>query len=432
MDQPSLPASLWRDTAPALDLDFPALAGDETCDVAVVGGGYTGLHAAIAFADLDLRVILLEAGSPGHGASGRNGGVVSAKFRRSFGDLAKSHGLDVARRMHSIANGSVDHLLATLERFDLKDVGFRQVGALKCAHSSRAYDHACEEAAWLRDVLGEARLKTLSREAVAGETGTSGFVGGVLQENAGTIQPLSYLRGLWRSLPELGIQAFAETPVTDIADTGTTLRLQTQNGEVLAKKALLATNAFQVSGKAGARIARGLVPFRSAIIATEALPRDLDLQLLKNGRSYTETRRMMRWFRKVDGRILFGGRGALGHVEAPAAFDRLEGAMRGIFPALDGIRIEHRWSGQVALSFDGFPIAGLLSGRIGYAGGFNGAGVAMSGFVGDQIARLMTSQPHDLGLISRASVPSMPLYPLRATMVRSAAYALELMDAAGL
>jgi len=432
MQLPPLPASLWRDTAPSLEPYPPALAGDKTCDIVVVGGGYTGLHAALAFADVGLNVVLLEAGSPGQGASGRNGGVVSAKFRRSFGDLAKAHGLDVARRMHAIANGSVDHLTATLERFDLKDVGFRQVGALKCAHSSRAYDHAREEAAWLRDVLGETNLKTLSRDAVAEETGTDGFVGGVLQENAGTIHPLSYLKGLWHGLSELGIQVFAETPVTDIRDTGTGVRIRTQTGEVLAKKALLATNAFQVAGKAGERIARGLVPFRSAIIATETLPEDLCRQLLKNERSYTETRRMMRWFRKSDGRILFGGRGALGHVEAPAAFDRLEGAMRGIFPKLDGVKVEYRWSGQVALSFDGLPIAGLVTDRIGYAGGFNGAGVAMSGFVGDQTARLMMNQPHDLALIARASVPSMPLYPLRALTVRGAAYALELMDVAGL
>ncbi|MBN9673009.1 NAD(P)/FAD-dependent oxidoreductase [Roseibium aggregatum] len=432
MQLPSLPASLWRDTASSPELHPPALTGDETCDIAVVGGGYTGLHAALAFADLGLNVVLLEAGSPGQGASGRNGGVVSAKFRRSFGDLAKSHGLDVARRMHAIANGSVDHLLATLERFDLKDAGFRQVGALKCAHSSRAYHHASEEAAWLRDILGETNLKTLGRDAVAEETGTKGFVGGVLQENAGTIQPLSYLMGLWRALSVLGVPVFAETPVTDIRDTGTGVRIRTQAGEVHARKALLATNAFQVSGKAGQRIARGLVPFRSAIIATEKLPPDLYRKLLKHERSYTETRRMMRWFRKSDGRILFGGRGALGHVEAPAAFDRLEKAMRAIFPSLDGMKVEYRWSGQVALSFDGLPIAGLVTDRIGYAGGFNGAGVAMSGFVGDQIARRMTDQPHDLSLIARASVPSMPLYQLRALMVRGAACGLELMDSAGL
>lgn len=201
---------------------------------------------------------------------------------------------------------------------------------------------------------------------------------------------------------------------------------------MIASQAVLATNAYSGLTGVDRAVARSIVPFRSAMIATARLPADLDARLLKNERSYTETRRMMRWFRKVDGRVVFGGRGALGHVEAPAAFSRLEKAMHLIFPELRGIGIDYRWSGHVALSFDGLPMAGMLSPRIGYAAGFNGAGVAMSGYVGDQLANMMMKQPHELALIARGSIPKVPFYPLRSAGVRGVTFFYEMMDAAGL
>lgn len=142
MQLPSLPASLWRQDRSLRPQDFPALGSDVSCDVAIIGGGYCGLHAALAFAEKGLSVVVLEAGSVGLGGSGRNGGVVSAKFRRGFADLAAAHGMDVARRMHAIANASVAHLIETIERHAIADTGFRRVGALKCAHSAKAFEHA--------------------------------------------------------------------------------------------------------------------------------------------------------------------------------------------------------------------------------------------------------------------------------------------------
>lgn len=423
--------SLWREQRP-VGAVYPALTRDCAYDIAIIGGGFTGLHAALTFAEAGLSVVVLDAGEPGTGGSGRNGGVVSAKFRRGFNDIARAHGLEMAKRMHSIATGSVEHLTEVIARYDLSDTGFQRVGALKCAHSIKAFDHARQEADWLRETLGDTGLHVLSAGAVAEETGSDSFVGGVLQEGAGTIQPLAYLQGLWSAAKARGIDVFAQTPVCSVEVRGGRVVLSTPAASVTADRILLATNAYSWLTPAGKAVAKSIVPFRSAIIATEPLPDVLDKHLLSKSRSYTETRRMMRWFRKVDGRVVFGGRGALGAVDAPAAFRRLESAMGQIFPELRGVPVAHRWSGQVALTFDGLPHAGLLSDRIGYAAGFNGAGVAMSGFVGDQIARRMTGQPHDLGLIARASIPKVPFYPLRAIAVRSTTFFYEMLDAAGL
>lgn len=429
---PSPAASLWRDTVDtSAAAGFLALDRDVDCDVAVVGGGYTGLHAAMTFAEAGLDTVVLEAGPIGTGGSGRNGGVVSAKFRRSFAEMAQSHGLETARKMHGISRDSVDHLTATLDRFGLSDVGFRKVGALKCAHNRRAFDHAVEEAVWLQDKLGETGLHVLDREAVEAETGSRDFVGGVLQDQAGTIQPLSYLSGLATALSNRGISIRTQSPVLSVTEAEGHVLLETPGGRVRARQVLMATNAYSSITSAGKDLSRCVVPFRSAMIATDVLPPSLDAKLLTKARSYTETRRMMRWFRKVDGRLLFGGRGALGAVDSPAAFRRLEQAMTAIFPDLGDIPIARRWSGHVALTFDGLPQAGAISDKIGYAIGFNGAGVAMSGYVGAQQARRMIGQPVDLSLIARGDLTPVPFFAFRAIGVRAVTFGYETLDALG-
>lgn len=431
MTVPPLPASLWRDTC-TVPQPAAGLRGDHRCDIAVVGGGYTGLHAALVLAAAGCRVTVLEAGPVGTGGSGRNGGVVSAKFRRDFAGLARMHGPDMARRMHAIARASVTHLTRTLERYDLRDTGMHLAGALKCAHSARAFDHARHEADWLHGTLGETGLQVLDAAQVAEETGVEGFAGGILQHGAGTIQPLAYLSGLWQAARAGGVALYPETPVHEVTEDRTGAQLRLASGQVRADRVLMATNAYSWLLPAGKRLGGSLVPFRSAMIATERLPGDLDRRLLRLERSYTETRRMMRWFRKVDGRLLFGGRGALGAVDSPAAYRRLHRAMLGIFPELRDLPLAYRWSGQVALTFDGLPHAGMMSDRIAYAAGFNGTGVAMSGFVGAQMAERLLGQENDLGLIARDRLPRVPFHPLRAVAVRGITFGYEILDALGM
>ncbi len=428
---PPFPPSLWTQTA-APDLPVPALDGHIRCDVAIVGGGYSGLHAALTFAEAGLDVVVLEAGPLGYGGSGRNGGVVSAKFRRSFSDIAKAHGLDTARRMHDIAEHSVDHLIATIEKHDLHDTGFRRVGALKCAHTQKALDDAWTAAEWARTTLGERGLTRLTRDEVKAETGSSAFVGGVLAQQGGTIQPLSYLRGLASALQRQGGRIFCQSPVTSITEATGNILLRGAHFEVTAAQAVMATGAYSGLTAATQDIAKSLVPFRSAMIATETLPPHLDQHMLVNERSYTETRRMMRWFRKVDGRVLFGGRGALGPVDDPSAFRKLHRALIGIYPDLADIPVSYRWSGHVALTFDALPQAGMLSPQIGFLTGFNGAGVAMSGMVGHGLAKRMLGQPFDLSLIERATIRKVPFHAFRSVGVRSVTYGYELLDSLGL
>jgi glycine/D-amino acid oxidase-like deaminating enzyme len=424
------PRSLWTETAPLPPPTAP-LAGRVQADVAIVGGGYTGLAAAHDLAEAGLSAVVLEARELGHGGSGRNGGVVSAKFRVGFAAIERAHGFDVAQRMHVIAHESVQAVEHLVERYGIAAAEYRRSGALKCAHNAAAFAGLEAEAAWLRDRLGDGSARILDRQAVAAETGSRAFQGGLLFPHSGTIRPLAYLRGLAAGLIARGVAVHTQSPALAIEPCGNRIGVVTPEGRVEAGQAILATGAYSDLTPLTDRLRRTMVPFRSAIIATDVLPPELDRRLLPQARSYTETRRMMRWFRKVDGRVIFGGRGALGPVDAPRAFERLHKAMTAIFPELSEVPVGHRWSGHVSLTLDALPHCGRLDDGVVFAAGYNGAGVAMASLLGAKAARIARGETPELALLRRDRLRPIPLYGMCAAAVRAVTAWHEAMDAIG-
>lgn len=430
-DKAGFPRSLWTETAPPAPAT-ETLTGRVQADVAIVGGGYTGLAAADALADAGLSAVVLEARDLGHGGSGRNGGVVSAKFRVGFPAIERSQGPESARRMYAIAHESVEAVERLVDRYGIAAAEYRPSGALKCAHSAAALASLETEAAWYRARVGHGSAKILDNDAVAAETGSETFRGGLLIPHSGTIRPLGYLRGLAAGLIDRGVTIYSRSPAERLERHGDGIVVVTPEGRVEARQAILATDAYSDLTSVTAMLRQTIVPFRSAMIATEPLPRHLDLQLLPEMRSYTETRRMMRWFRKTDGRLIFGGRGALGPVDAPHAFERLRRAMIGIFPELSGISIAHRWSGHVGLTLNALPRCGRLDDRVSFAAGYNGAGVAMATLLGEKAARIARGETADLALLRHDHLRPIPFYGLRSAAVRAVTAWHETLDAIGL
>jgi len=148
-------------------------------------------------------------------------------------------------------------------------------------------------------------------------------------------------------------------------------------------------------------------------------------------RTYSETKRMMRWFRMVDDRLVLGGRGAFGKQDSNAAFAALRRAMVGIFPELEGTALDFRWSGLVGMTLDAMPHIGRLDERTLFAMGYNGAGVAMSSLMGRYLAALVRGETPDLGLLDASRLKTIPLYPLREPAVRMVAGWYQFLDAIG-
>lgn len=423
-------ASLWADTAGPTTA-FPPLAGDVQADVAIVGGGYTGLSAALHIAEDGQRPVVLEANTLGWGCSGRNGGVVSAKFRLSFAEAAALHGIAVARRMYAIAHESVDLLEELVDRFGMASAGYARVGQVKGAHNPVALAAILNDMAWMRAEMGDASVSALSRDEVARETGSAGFVGGVLSRHAGQIHPLNYLHGLAAAVAARGVAIFETTPALAIRRDGGGVVVETPAGTVRARDVILATNGYSDLTAATAKVRRKLIPFRSAMIATAPLSPEQRAAVMPTGRVYVETRRMMRWFRIADGRAVFGGRGAFGRADSEAAFGALRAALVRTFPILRDTPVTHRWSGLVAMTLDGLPHVGRLDDGTLFAMGYNGTGIATATLMGRTLAALLRGERPDLALLDGARFRTVPLYPFREAGVRIVAGWYGLLDSAG-
>lgn len=423
-------SSLWRATAVAGPA-FGSVPGDQTFDVAVIGGGYTGLSTAHYLAKAGLAPVVLEANRIGWGASGRNGGVVSGKFRPGFKDIAARHGLDAARRMHDLGLEAIAHVGQLIAELRIAGADYRPSGSLRCAHNAHTLETLKAEAAWLRGTLGDTAVSILGPDEVAAETGSHGFAGGMLNTHGGIIHPLNFALGLAAGLQAAGIAVYEAAPVTGIRREGQGVRVETPGGRITARQVVIATNAYSDLTPATRAVRTSVIPFRSAMIATEPLAGTAGAGLLRTGRSYTETRRMMRWFRKAGDRLLYGGRGAFGRSDSEGAFAALETAMVRQFPELAAVKVTHRWSGLVAMTLDSLPHLGRLDDRVVYSVGYNGTGVALASGIGRHVAALVTGGQPDLGLLTRHPLTPIPLYPLREPAVRLVAGWYQFLDAIG-
>lgn len=423
-------ASLWQATA----VTRPALArppGDRTCDVVVVGGGFTGLSTARALARSGLAPIVVEANRIGWGASGRNGGVVAGKFRIPFRDIAAAHGLDAARQMHRLGVEAIEHVGELIEDLRIEGADYRPTGSLRCAYNAHTFEMLKSETAWLRETLGDDAVSILSAEEVAAETGAKDFVGGMLNLHGGVVHPLNFVLGLAAGLSAEGVEIREETPVLRLGREGAGVVVETPHGTIRARQAVIATNSYSELTPATAAVRTSIIPFRSAMIATQPLAGTAGAHLLSTDRSYTETRRMMRWFRKAGDRLLYGGRGAFGKADSEAAFRALETAMVRQFPELASVAVTHRWSGLVAMTLDSLPHLGRLDDRVVYCVGYNGSGVALSSGIGRHVAALVRGEAPDLGLLTAHSLRRIPFYALREPAVRLVAGWYQFLDAIG-
>src|SRR5712672_251415 len=272
---PLAPAnSLWASTAVALRA-FPSLSDEVQADVVIIGAGYTGLSAAHHIAKCGLRPVVLEANRPGWGASGRNGGVITAKFRQSFRGIDAAHGRAMAKRMYEIAHESVEIVEELVSEFGIVGARLTRSGQVKAAHNHATLRAAVDEADWMKREMGDADVRILNADQVREETGSQAFVGGVLNPGSGGIHPLNYLHGLAEGLAQRGVAIFQDSPALRLRRENGLIVAETPQGAVRARKAIIATNSYSDLTSATARMQRTLVPFRSAIIATERLSPNL-------------------------------------------------------------------------------------------------------------------------------------------------------------
>jgi len=354
-------------------------------DVAVIGGGYTGLAAARALARRGAQVLVLEREIVGWGASSRNGGMVLPGYKADLADLVRRLGLARARALFEDSLAAIG-FVESLVRQEAIACDWRRTGHLTLA-ARPSHLHGLEDTARLlaRDFGYQTEL--LAPEALAEEIGSTRYHGGLLDPLAGSLQPARYLVGLAAAAVKAGAVLRERVEVRRIQRASPGVRLHASHGPLDAREVLIATNGY--TGRLLPWLARRVVPVGSYIIATERLGAEVQQRLIPRGRMLSDTKNLLYYFRlSPDGRLVFGGRAAF----VPTALERSQEILRQgmieVFPELATARIEYAWGGTLGFTLDQLPHAGRRDGMT-YALGYGGHGVALASWLGDRVGQAM-------------------------------------------
>jgi len=423
----SHPQSVWLSSAnPARA--FEPLQADLNTEVAIIGGGFTGLSAAWHLAKADVSCVLLEGNDIGWGASGRNGGMAVLRYKKPWAALARQYGEDTARQLHRLLLGALD----TIERM-VEEAGiacdFLRYGHITAANGKSAVAMLEADIAWLRSA-GDSTPRMLSRAETAELAGSDCYLEGYLDPRAAGIHPLNYARGLAAALSDRGVPLYCATPVTAISDDGEGVSICTPGATVRARRLLIATNAYTELFGFGTDLDRRVVPVSTSVITTAPLEPEHLRKLLPAGHLVSDTRHLLNYYRVAPGgRLLFGGRGSLTGRESLEVYAGLERKLVETFPSLAGVGIDHRWSGKVAVTLDDFPHVGRLGARVAYAMGYGGRGVILTGLLGKLLAKLATGAEANAGPMGGENFAPIPFHGLRIPGMKAVAGYYRLLDA---
>ncbi|HKB30485.1 MAG TPA: FAD-binding oxidoreductase [Streptosporangiaceae bacterium] len=388
--------SFWHGTVPDPLEPGPPLPGDTDVDVAIAGGGFTGLWTAyyLRKADPGLRIAVLEREIAGFGASGRNGGWCSALFPASLDKLARMSGRPAAIAMHRAMRATVDEVGAVVTAEGI-DCHWRKGGTVQLARSRPQLGRAKDEVAHSRAFgFGEDDLRLLSAGEASGMLAAADVVGGTYTPHCAAIHPARLARGLAATIRRLGVALYEQTAVTSIEPR----RARTPAGTVRAEYVIRATEGY-TPGLPGLR--RAIAPVYSLMIATKPLPQSTwDRIGLAQHATFGDHRHVIIYGqRTADGRFAFGGRGAPYHIGSkirpefdrePAVFLALRRALGEMFPVLGDAEVTHAWGGPLGVPRDWCASVGLDHGTgLGWAGGYVGDGVATANLAGRTLADLI-------------------------------------------
>lgn len=382
----------WLDTAPQFPgFDQDPVEGDY--DVAVVGGGFTGLSAALALAKRGARVVLLEAGRLGGCASGRNGGMCNNGFAQDYAGMVGRLGAETAERLYRSFDAAVD----TVERIvgeESIDCDFERVGKLKLAAKPAHYDKLARSQE-LMARSADPDCYMVSRQDLRGELGSDRYFGGLMFPKSAAMHVGKFAHGLAMAAQRHGARLRENAPVIGMKRlTGYAHRLSTPAGSVTAKQVLLATGTSAVGPLSYFR--RRLVPVGAFLIVTEPLPVALLDAILPHRRNATDTKNFVTYFRVTpDNRLLVGGRARFAKSNASSDVKSgtiLRRSMLGVFPDLADARIDYCWGGMVDMTADRLPRAGEHDGLF-YSMGYSGHGTQMSTYMGRIMAEVMGGNP---------------------------------------
>jgi gamma-glutamylputrescine oxidase len=387
--------SYYAATAPRTQR-FPALGGAVDCDVAIVGGGLAGLTAALELAERGMSVVLLEAQQVGWGASGRNGGQAIHGLACDITEIEGQLGLDPARRVWDMTIEALDLLRERSQRHGI-DCDW-QDGYLGVATNARK---GAELTQWAERIerMYDYPLARIAPDEIGRWVASPRYHSGIHDPRSGHLHPLKYALGIAKAAAAAGVRIFEDSAVTKLTP-GTTVRLDTANGHVNARQALLAGNVY-LQGIASHLEAR-IMPVGTYIVCSEPIAQPLFDSLIPSKSAVCDTNFVLDYFRPTrDNRILYGGRVSYSTMTPGNVAESMRRRMAQTFPQLSNTKIEFSWGGFVDITMNRAPDFGRIGSNVYYLQGFSGHGLALTGLAGRLVAEAMTGDAGRFDLFTR-------------------------------
>lgn len=397
------PATYYQATANPCAVR-PALQGDITADVCVIGGGVAGCSAALHLAQRGYRVVLLEAERIGQGASGRSGGQLLPGYSSGQGPLIAQLGAENARRLWDT---SVEAVQLTKELITTHHIDCDlQPGHFEVALKPRQRRTLLQSLDELREQYDYRSLRFVARDELRSLIDSPRYIAALYDHAAAHVHPLNYTLGLARAAEQLGAHLYEYSPVQAI-EPGAAVTVRSTQGKVTAQFAVLCANAY--NPRLSPALASRIMPVSTFMMATEPLPMARADRLIANRAAVSDTNFILDYFRlSPDQRLLFGGRISYSNYEFRDTSAALHRRMLRVFPQLADVKVDYTWGGLLDISLNRAPDFGRLHDNVYYLQGFSGHGMALGGMAGKLVADSIGAHSERFDLFTRIKHRAFP------------------------
>ena len=382
------PQSWYAATADVLETQ-PRLTESLSCDVCIVGGGFTGLSAALTLALAGIDVVLLDAHRIGWGASGRNGGQLGSGQRVDQDELEKKYGSDQAHALWELAQVSKQNVHDLIKQYRINcDY---QPGIMHVDHKRRFTRETAEYVEKLNSEYGYDQISFVDRDALRQRLASESYYSGSVDTGAGHLHPLKLAMGIARAALKQGVRIFETTEVSKYFETSDQVIVKTKQGDIKARQLLLACNGYL--GQLSDEVAESVMPINNYIIATEKLEPSLAASLIRDNMAVADSKFVVNYFRlSADNRLLFGGRESYGYRFPADIKSFVRSAMINVYPQLSDTSIDYGWGGTLAITMNRMPHIRQLSKNVMSSSGYSGHGVGMATLAGKLCAEALTGK----------------------------------------
>ncbi len=388
--------------ATAANPQFAGLVGEHETGICVIGGGFAGLSTAIALLERGEReVMVLEAETVGHGASGRNGGFVFGGFSLGERGLVDSVGREDGRKLYQLTVDAVDKIRQRIEQYDIEcDANHAGIYLANWFDDDRILD---SQQRFMADTLG-VEWQRVGRKELAERIDSQRYFGALYEANAFHFHPLKYAQGLASALRAGGVGVYENSRATRIARDGQGWRVSTPNGAVRAREVVVCCGGY--IERLYPRLAGAILPIATYVMVTEPLGPRLQ-SAMKTDAAVYDTRFAFDYYRPLaDTRILWGGRISIRERGASDVAQLLYGDMLKVYPQLAGTRVDYAWSGMMSYGRHKMPQLGKLPEGIWYGMGFGGHGVGPTTLAGEVLAAALLGQGGELARFAHWGLPT--------------------------